>query len=68
MKDMEIDLQVHSIYCTQFFIVCEQFYKLIHGTLISEKLRISVYVHWNNGMIFKILWNQSSYSKGSLVQ
>lgn len=45
MKDMEIELQVHSIYCTQFFIVCEQFYKLIHGTLISEKLRISVYVH-----------------------
>lgn len=45
MKDMEIDLQVHSIYRTQFFIVCEQFYQLIHGTLISEKLRISVYVH-----------------------
>lgn len=34
---MEIDLQVHSIYCTQFFIVCEQFYKLIHGILESLK-------------------------------
>lgn len=25
------------IYCTRFFIVCEQFYKLILGTLESQK-------------------------------